>query len=45
MFEPIACARFDPGDFEDRRHVVLIINAIEIGIEMLRDVHLNDVCV
>jgi hypothetical protein len=43
MIEPIARARPDPGHFEDGRHVVLVVDAIEFGFEMRRNVHLHDV--
>src|SRR5882724_13170763 len=43
MVEPIARAGAHPGDLEDRRHVILVIDAIEFRFEMQRDVHLHDI--
>src|SRR6266851_10280287 len=43
MLEPIARAGADPGDLEDRRHVILVIDAVEIGFEVLGDVHNSSV--
>jgi hypothetical protein len=43
MFEPIAFAGPDAGDFEDGRNVVLVVDAIELGFEVLRNVHLDDI--
>src|SRR6516162_3996231 len=43
IFEPITGAGADPGDLEDRRHVILVIDAVEFRFEMLRDVHLHDI--
>jgi hypothetical protein len=43
MFEPITCAGPDPRDFEDGRNVVLVVNPVEFGLEVLRDIHLNNV--
>ena len=43
MFEPIACAGPDAGDFEDGRNVVLVVDSVELGLEMLRDIHLDDI--
>src|ERR1700737_1771273 len=31
MIEPIARAGADPGDLEDRRHVILVIDGVEFG--------------
>ena len=30
-------------ELEDRRHVIIVINAVEFRLEVLRDVHLHDV--
>src|SRR5271165_4347048 len=43
MLEPIARAGPHAGDLEDRRHVILVIDAVEFRFEMLRDVHLHDI--
>src|SRR5215471_10344378 len=43
MFEPITRARPHTGHFENSRDVVLVVNAIEFGFEMRRNVHLHDV--
>src|SRR5215831_6066835 len=43
MFEPIARAGSDARDLEDRRDVVLVVDAVEFGLEMLRDIHLDDI--
>jgi hypothetical protein len=43
VFEPIACAGLNAGDFEDGRDVVLVVDPVELGFEVLRDVHLDDI--
>src|SRR5215813_9873596 len=43
MLQPVASAGPDAGNLEDGRDVFLVVNPIEIGLEMLRDVHLHDI--
>src|SRR5262249_54043724 len=43
MLEPIARAGPHPGYLEDRRYMILVIDAVEFRLEMLRDVHLHDI--
>src|SRR5277367_6972814 len=43
VVEPISHARPNSGDLEDCRHVVLVVNPVEFGLELSRNVHLHDI--
>src|SRR5215831_12461810 len=43
MLEPVANTGPDTGNLENGRDVLLVVDPIEFGLEMLRNVHLHDI--
>ena len=43
MVEPIARAGPHARHLEDRRHVILVVDAVELGFERRRNIHLHDI--